>query len=49
MTWVNVPAAILLVLMLCLYTRRSVEIAIPLAISLAMPVLLVLAAARGLS
>lgn len=49
MTWVNVPAAILLVLMLCLYTRRSVEIAIPLAISLAMPALLVLAAARGLS
>ena len=49
MTWVNVPAAIAMVLMLCLYTRRSVEIAIPLAISLAMPALLVLAAVRALS
>ena len=44
MAWINLAAALCAVMMLCVYTRRSVEITIPLAASLAMPVLLALAA-----
>ena len=49
MAWINLAAALCAVMMLCVYTRRSVEITIPLAASLAMPVLLALAAVRGLA
>lgn len=49
MAWINIPAAICGILMLCVHTRRSVERAIPLAACLAMPVLLVLAAVQGLA